>query len=507
MQQYVDRADDFLAALLTREAMPGGAGPCRNCNKSLAVWRCRDCVMPTTICRSCMRLYHRQNPFHRIERWNGSYFHPAHLREVGTYLLIQHHTGEAMCETLHRWCNILDSAEQTNDCIEQDKLREFVNMPGPAPAEPFRAYDPDMEDADFDMDTNQFLGDDLDDLEDDDGEDVGDGDEEDEEDNPYNTNTGAGAGAGFDPALASSTFASYHRVVHTNGLHHIPMVSCQCRGQDVLPLDLFAAHLLPASLKRIKTLFSAQVLDMFRLSNLELKASAYQFYQMLRRLTLPMAPAEVLNLYREFRRMCRIWRWMKKLKWAGYAGSPKKVSEVGPGELAIFCPACPQQAINIPDNWRDDSARHVHSSDNKISFYNSFNRWVYKRIFVADGNFKADHIRQSNEVDDVWLSEGSGMIPRRQEYFTFLATAIEKLTVSHFKIHPASGIRHPASGTQFTSGIPDSYSLIIFFLESPLRKHISSYYKFLTGVKALRHYWRLQCCLCPAWLLCSSSFG
>jgi len=107
----------------------------------------------------------------------------------------------------------------------------------------------------------------------------------------------------------------------------------------------------------------------------------------------------------------------------------------------------------------------------------------------------------------VWLSEGSGMIPRRQEYFTFLATAIEKLTVSHFKIHPASGIRHPASGTQFTSGIPDSYSLIIFFLESPLRKHISSYYKFLTGVKALRHYWRLQCCLCPAWLLCSSSFG
>ena len=57
--------------------------------------------------------------------------------------------------------------------------------------------------------------------------------------------------------------------------------------------------------------------------------------------------------------MARIWRWMKKLKWAGYAGGPNKVKDVGAGELAIFCPACPQPGINIPDNWREDHARHV----------------------------------------------------------------------------------------------------------------------------------------------------
>ena len=56
---------------------------------------------------------------------------------------------------------------------------------------------------------------------------------------------------------------------------------------------------------------------MFWLSNLELKASAYQFYQLLRRQTLPMAPGDVDDLYREFRRMSldeeaqvgRICRW------------------------------------------------------------------------------------------------------------------------------------------------------------------------------------------------------
>jgi hypothetical protein len=177
----------------------------------------------------------------------------------------------------------------------------------------------------------------------------------------------------------------------------------------------------------------AQVLDMYRLSNLELKASAYQFNQLLRRLTRPMAPGEVPNLYREFRRMTRIWRWMKKLKWAGYAGSSKKVKDVGPGELAIFCPACPQPGINIPDDWRKDILRHViqyliFHIMSLIFIY----RWVYKRIFVGDGNFKADHVRLLKEFEYEWLSEGSGMIPARKEYFSFLATAIERLTVSYF---------------------------------------------------------------------------
>jgi hypothetical protein len=60
-----------------------------------------------------------------------------------------------------------------------------------------------------------------------------------------------------------------------------------------------------------------------------------------------------------------------------------------------------------------------------------FNRWVYKHIFVADGNFKADHVRQQISAGDVWLSEGSGMMPHNREYMTFLASAIERLTVSH----------------------------------------------------------------------------
>jgi hypothetical protein len=150
---------------------------------------------------------------------------------------------------------------------------------------------------------------------------------------------------------------AYIRVVHTNGLHHLAMVSCRCRGTDLLPRDLIASRLLPTSFKNIRTLFSAQVLDYFRLCNLEMKASAYQFYHLLRRLTLPMAPAEVVDLYNEFRRMTRLWRWMKKLKWAGYGHNGKSPMDVGRGELANYCAACPQPGVNLPENWKEDVNR------------------------------------------------------------------------------------------------------------------------------------------------------
>ena len=51
-------------------------------------------------------------------------------------------------------------------------------------------------------------------------------------------------------------------------------------------------------------------------------------------------------------------------------------------------------------------------------------RWVYKRFFVADGNFKADHVRQKDSGSDVWLSEGGGMTARREAYEEFQRNAI-----------------------------------------------------------------------------------
>jgi hypothetical protein len=52
-------------------------------------------------------------------------------------------------------------------------------------------------------------------------------------------------------------------------------------------------------------------------------------------------------------------------------------------------------------------------------------RFVFKHIFVADQNFKADHVRQKNSNTDVRLWDGAGMAPNQAEYGQFLQAAIE----------------------------------------------------------------------------------
>jgi hypothetical protein len=56
-------------------------------------------------------------------------------------------------------------------------------------------------------------------------------------------------------------------------------------------------------------------------------------------------------------RVSRAWRDIIARIQAGYGhdtGSP-----VEPGDLAIFCPACPQPGINLPDDWKNDERRWV----------------------------------------------------------------------------------------------------------------------------------------------------
>src|ERR1700678_1559027 len=189
MQQFVDRMDEFLEALLSREAMPEHAGACHLCHELIAVWRCRECISPTLICRLCMRSSHRENPFHRIECWNGSYFRRAELSEVAyiyssgiiqewRYAILS--LGGVIYWTLPQGPRIERNRRSLNTVVP-------YHMPDPDPV-PYTE--------DFDMD-NPI--DDFDDFEDE-GEDLGDGDEKLEEN----------AFANADPALAAATVGTLH---------------------------------------------------------------------------------------------------------------------------------------------------------------------------------------------------------------------------------------------------------------------------------------------------------
>ena len=51
----------------------------------------------------------------------------------------------------------------------------------------------------------------------------------------------------------------------------------------------------------------------------------------------------------------RAWRDIVARIQAGYGHDAEK--QVTPGSLAIFCPACPQPGVNLPDGWKNDKQR------------------------------------------------------------------------------------------------------------------------------------------------------
>jgi hypothetical protein len=181
-------------------------------------------------------------------------------------------------------------------------------------------------------------------------------------------------------------------IVDASGIHHVPVVGCSCDRQDPnIDIPYLKMGLFATSFERIQTVFTFEVLKDFRLSNLECKTTAYQYYQKLRRLTCPEFPKAVLNRYRELRRLSREYRNLKLWKIHGRAhdepegpgivmaagmqgavgrsmhqGQQSTIEiedaaagndQIPRGRLASFCPACPQPGINLPDAWQDDPQR------------------------------------------------------------------------------------------------------------------------------------------------------
>ena len=56
-------------------------------------------------------------------------------------------------------------------------------------------------------------------------------------------------------------------------------------------------------------------------------------------------------------RVSRAWRDIIARIQASYGHDTEGV--VKPGALAIFCPACPQPGVNLPDGWKNDKRRWV----------------------------------------------------------------------------------------------------------------------------------------------------
>jgi CxC2 like cysteine cluster associated with KDZ transposases len=373
LKEFASRVDDLLQALLGQEALPND-GRCIQCAHKPGRWRCKDCTVAPLLCRACMRHDHKNNPLHRVEFWTGNHFRAAALWEVGAFILVPHSNEPHLCPTLTWQLNTLEALQgfkDRADAINSPNDNHEMSGTGIGLNDDEVVAERDTADAmalEEQMNAEQMAFEAAWFTQDLDAQDPNiENDEENEAADADVTNIAQYLPEPDDLIIPDPTLPVqptrdalnnlYVRVIHSNGVHHIGLVTCSCQGGGQLPVNLMYAGFVPTSFTHVRTLFTTGVLDLFRYSNLELKASAYQFFQLLRRLTSPMAPAEVINFYHELRRLSRTWRWMKKLKWAGIGHKQIDAMEPAMGELSIFCPACPQIGINVARNWLCDPKR------------------------------------------------------------------------------------------------------------------------------------------------------
>jgi hypothetical protein len=141
-------------------------------------------------------------------------------------------------------------------------------------------------------------------------------------------------------------------------------------------------------------------------------------------------------------RVARQWRQCKLHKWHGFAHNDRRPA---PGDLALFCPACPQVGINMELHSADADADAEEQDPLPTP------AWLYSRSLVMDGNFKAEHLHAANPADEVWLMDGLGFMVGNSMYKNHLAEAQDSVQRSecnnHRAITQANASRHKLEAT------------------------------------------------------------
>ncbi|KDR83151.1 hypothetical protein GALMADRAFT_134646 [Galerina marginata CBS 339.88] len=188
------------------------------------------------------------------------------------------------------------------------------------------------------------------------------------------------------------------RVLHVNGIHDVAIQYCGCSRTIPQHLQLLRRGFYPATQLTVKTCATFELLSHLHILALTSKASTYDFYHALERMSESSGINRPSSRYRALFRIIMQWRHLKMLKWAGRGNDSTGVSGTQLGELAIRCPSCPYPGINLPTGWENAPPEM---------------KFLYMLFICMDANFRLKNQLVSNYSQDPGLGNGwAYMIPR-----------------------------------------------------------------------------------------------
>ena len=153
-----------------------------------------------------------------------------------------------------------------------------------------------------------------------------------------------------------------------SGVHTIRVAYCFCEdnGDGNRRTQLLDAHWFPASWSRPGTTFTFRLLNFIHKLQTRCKVNLYDLYASLVSVTnsAGLSPPVVCFLflvvpprtsntqlqqyrYNELSLAMKIWVYLRQVRRGGGAHIPGGSSSLGPGSLAVECPACPHPGKNL----------------------------------------------------------------------------------------------------------------------------------------------------------------
>ncbi|KAI0372513.1 hypothetical protein BV20DRAFT_1034578 [Pilatotrama ljubarskyi] len=180
------------------------------------------------------------------------------------------------------------------------------------------------------------------------------------------------------------------------------MVVIHEHGIADIPIRFFG--LWPATWQQPRTATMLNALRAFHGLELQGQLNIHDYLGYLAWVTDNVAPHLVKDRYREFNNSMQVYRYINTRRNCGVAAG----QELGPGSLAVLCPACPQPGINMRPKWqvRDEEQRYLNVLH-----------------FGIDGNFHLGLKDKDTDPDDVALSKEAGYFMNTNNFKTFLKKA------------------------------------------------------------------------------------
>ncbi|KAJ7074866.1 hypothetical protein B0H15DRAFT_925610 [Mycena belliarum] len=204
-------------------------------------------------------------------------------------------------------------------------------------------------------------------------------------------------------------------VLHTNGIHNVAVDYCGCGRSEEARDQLLDACWWPATPMDPQTCCTFTLLRHFHTLNTLGKVSGYDYYRSLELLTDNTGNVKLPDRRRPFMRCAREWRNIQLFKRAGRAHDPGGIEGTEDGGLSLFCHACPQPQINLPENWRDEPASTA---------------FKYFLHLGQDANFRLRGRLVSSDAKDPTLGQGLAYFVNKIPYTEHIKNYVNQDEIS-----------------------------------------------------------------------------